>query len=184
MALIHNSHLRWIVSRCSTSSALFLLVKGFVRETRNLPMVALLAKLRSTSTSTSQQQLLFTIVPCRELIQETRKHLTTVSDRRKSLKWTHKLIFIYRLFRQSCVNAEIIFNHDRPPKQRLTLLLFLQQALYDWTRSASTEAISSTTTKRKPKQKQMLVAKFLAPKITKPSGKERSNNALLGIIFP
>jgi hypothetical protein len=28
MALIHNSHLRWIVRRCTTSSALFLLVKG------------------------------------------------------------------------------------------------------------------------------------------------------------
>ena len=69
------------------------------------------------------------------------------SDRRKSLKWTHKLI--YRLFRQSCVNAEILFNHDRPPpKQRLSLLFFLQQALYDWTRSGSIEAISSTTTKR------------------------------------
>ena len=54
------------------------------------------------------------------------------------------------MFRQSCVNAEILFNHDRPPnpKQRLSLLFFLQQALYDWTRSGSTEAISSTTTKR------------------------------------
>ena len=35
----------------------------------------------------------------------------------------------------------------RPTKRRLRLLFFLQQALYDWTRSGSTEAISSTTTK-------------------------------------
>ena len=69
------------------------------------------------------------------------------SDRRKFLKWTNKLI--YRLFlRQTCVNAEILFNYRRPTKKRLSLLQFLQRAIHDWTGSGSTEAISSTTTKR------------------------------------
>ena len=53
------------------------------------------------------------------------------SVRRKSLKWTHKLI--YRLFRQTYVNAEILFNDKRPStKKRLSLLQILQQSIHDW----------------------------------------------------